>query len=104
MNEYISILLLLIGCASKPTITPDAGISQSANNKTMYIQYKAEQVKHKYMLKCVRLCYIHTQSDECYPKCKKDFVQVIKVLTRAINEDKEEDFDAMIDTWYSGNE
>ena len=92
--KKILLVLFLAGCAAEAANkTPDAGVSAHAEN-----QYK--WYYGKYYPSCVQQCVNYTRSWECPEKCEKDFQQIKKVLIRAIRDNKEDDFAAVMEGWY----
>lgn len=92
--KKILFFLFLAGCASaQATQQPDAGMSVHAEN-----QYK--WYYDKYQPACVRHCMGSTGSPDCPEKCDKDFLEIKRVLLRAIRDNREDDFAEMMDSWY----
>lgn len=89
--------MFLIGCAAQASKSQDAGITPSGK---VNIESKARWVFVKYYPMCVLKCYKNTGSSECRSKCKDDFRQIITVLIRAVRDDKEADFDDMMESCY----
>lgn len=98
MNNLL-LVLFLAGCTAQASDkVPDAGALTPKNN--VYVENRIRYVTTKYYPVCVRQCFRNTSSRECPVKCLKDFEQIQKVLIRAIRDNKEDDFDDMMDSWY----
>jgi len=96
--KKLLLALFMIGCSTHTAETMDAGTVNVKNNA--YVQHKMNLNYIKYYSACVRLCYKYSYRDDCSEKCKSDFSQINKLLIRCINENKEDDFDAVMDSWY----
>jgi hypothetical protein len=99
--KKVVLALFLAGCSSSVSCAYrssniDAGITKNE----FYIQDRAKEVYEKYYPVCVRNCYGSSQSEQCPDKCRQDMKQIIKVLVRAINENREQDFNSMMESFY----
>lgn len=92
--KKILLALLLTSCTRTYNKQPDLGKS------SVYVENRIKWNHNKYFPICVKQCSIHTYDDECSEKCEKDFQQISALLIRAITENKEDDFDDVMDTWY----
>lgn len=101
--KKLFLLLLLAGCGS-PTPILDAGIVLPTKKSKVYVEHKATWIVEKYYGKCIKLCYKHSYSLECPNKCDKDFKRIMRLMTRSIENDTEDNFDETIDSWYSESE
>ncbi len=95
--KKLLLVLFLTGCSSYYSTTNDAGVVE---HSSLFIEAKAKMIKTMYYPKCVMLCEKHTGDIDCADRCTEDFDKINKVLRRAIKENKVEDFDDMMDSWY----
>jgi hypothetical protein len=98
MKQYL-LALFLVGCSAEAANkSPDAG--SPSTKSSVYVENRFKWVYVKYYPVCVQQCFKDTYSDECPQKCRKDFAEIKKVLTRAVRDNTEDDFDAVMESWY----
>lgn len=98
MKKFL-LVLFLTGCAAEAANkSPDAGAPNPKSS--VYVENRFKWVYSKYYPVCVQQCFKYSYSYECPQKCEKDFTEIKKVLTRAVRNNKEDDFDAVMEAWY----
>lgn len=97
--KLLLFFIILSGCASNISSNQDAGIS----NNYAYFEQRKKALYDNYFHNCVILCYRNSEDvpiEKCPLKCKTNFKQIEKVLRRAINDNKEDDFEYIMQSWY----
>lgn len=95
MKFILLLPFFLFSCASYGAEDLDAGL------KIINIENEVQLMKITYMPKCVRLCYQHTGSRDCFSKCHDDFNIITNVMIKAIKENNLKDFFDMMDSWWN---
>jgi hypothetical protein len=95
-------LLLFLSACTKHITTTDASAPHipPITINDVYIEHKYTYIQGKYLPTCLGLCAINSNVADCDDKCQKDFAEIRKVMIRALNEGREEEFDDMLASFY----